>query len=500
MACCCARRGVAYRKGALRFFPLPMFLFILSRVALFGLLLVPLAHAQSAPSWVTFTTGRLASLQHDPAADRAVLTTLTDDGVVFHEVRLDGTEADQWLLPVGPVDGVTAYGEDFLVWASPCTGMRCPTDAVLRRVTRDGTEVWSRTFDWLYQDTIYGVSTTAAGNILVRGRQSVGSGPGTGGNGAYGGKLVVIDSSGDVQWGYSGEKYSTFAAFEEDEDGTYTVFGSYVWYYPDDYERHCPFVFRLSDAGQELSYECLVEDAPGYSLAGPVRPSGDYLFALDVDYEWGGLRLLRAAATGDVVSLSSPVPFGFTAEQVTLVEAEENGLWVVASSREETRLIRLDDRGAVVSGESFSLGVEEGVVTRAVRLPDGDLLVAGWGTSESNGKTVYGTFLARVWPGLTTSTKSGPTGEDVSVRAFPNPTRGPVSFRFRVPTAGSGSVTVYDAMGRRVAVLPDRAFGPGETTLSWDALDVSGWRVAPGLYTCVVSYEGGRASANVIVL
>jgi flagellar hook assembly protein FlgD len=68
----------------------------------------------------------------------------------------------------------------------------------------------------------------------------------------------------------------------------------------------------------------------------------------------------------------------------------------------------------------------------------------------------------------------------------PNPSRGTVALRFRLPAAGNGEFSMYDLRGRRVRVLARGSFPAGDQGLSWDGRDASGRRVAPGIYFAVV--------------
>ena len=73
--------------------------------------------------------------------------------------------------------------------------------------------------------------------------------------------------------------------------------------------------------------------------------------------------------------------------------------------------------------------------------------------------------------------------------ARPNPARSVATVRLGVPEAGPVEVAVYDAVGRRVAVLAS-----GERSVGWHALTVEAGRLAPGVY--VVRAVGGGAVAT----
>jgi hypothetical protein len=64
----------------------------------------------------------------------------------------------------------------------------------------------------------------------------------------------------------------------------------------------------------------------------------------------------------------------------------------------------------------------------------------------------------------------------------PNPSRAGVSFQFAVQKPGAVAVEVYDAAGRRVAVVLDRSFDRGVHSASWDGDGTAGTRVGAGVY------------------
>jgi len=55
---------------------------------------------------------------------------------------------------------------------------------------------------------------------------------------------------------------------------------------------------------------------------------------------------------------------------------------------------------------------------------------------------------------------------------YPNPFNPSTTIQFDVPEASAVRLSVYDALGREVAVLADRQFGPGRYQFSWDATGV----------------------------
>jgi hypothetical protein len=82
----------------------------------------------------------------------------------------------------------------------------------------------------------------------------------------------------------------------------------------------------------------------------------------------------------------------------------------------------------------------------------------------------------------------------------PNPSRGTVMLRFRMPAAGEGEVSMYDLRGRLVRVLARGGFPAGDQGLSWDGRDASGRRVAPGIYFALVRVGAQNIVGHVLRL
>jgi len=82
----------------------------------------------------------------------------------------------------------------------------------------------------------------------------------------------------------------------------------------------------------------------------------------------------------------------------------------------------------------------------------------------------------------------------------PNPFGRGTTIHFDVPRSAAVRLEVFDAQGRRVRTLTDRAFEPGTHSLVWDGSDASGQRVRPGVYLYRMTTDGFRDQRRMVLL
>jgi flagellar hook assembly protein FlgD len=88
----------------------------------------------------------------------------------------------------------------------------------------------------------------------------------------------------------------------------------------------------------------------------------------------------------------------------------------------------------------------------------------------------------------------------VRLAVMPNPARGAVGISWGVPRAGTGTVAVYDILGRRVALLLKGPMEAGAHNLTWAGMDDASQTLSAGLYFVRFTGEAGTATARVILL
>jgi plastocyanin len=82
----------------------------------------------------------------------------------------------------------------------------------------------------------------------------------------------------------------------------------------------------------------------------------------------------------------------------------------------------------------------------------------------------------------------------------PNPTTERTSFRFALREAGTVRIEVFDARGRRVAVVLDRDMSAGTYVAAWNGRSSDGAPVPAGVYYLKMRSEGGTDRAQVTVV
>jgi hypothetical protein len=81
-----------------------------------------------------------------------------------------------------------------------------------------------------------------------------------------------------------------------------------------------------------------------------------------------------------------------------------------------------------------------------------------------------------------------------------NPAPGSLALRLDLPHAASVELGVFDAAGRRLAVLRSGAMAAGRWPLAWDGAGAGGARAAPGLYYVRLVADGRTLTRRVVLL
>lgn len=74
----------------------------------------------------------------------------------------------------------------------------------------------------------------------------------------------------------------------------------------------------------------------------------------------------------------------------------------------------------------------------------------------------------------------------------PNPSSGPVSLSYHLPSALNVRISIYDVLGRQIKVIADGRRPAGSHQARWDGRSSEGTAVGAGVYFCRITTEDGR--------
>jgi flagellar hook assembly protein FlgD len=83
---------------------------------------------------------------------------------------------------------------------------------------------------------------------------------------------------------------------------------------------------------------------------------------------------------------------------------------------------------------------------------------------------------------------------------YPNPFNPTTTVVFDVPFEGHLSLTVYDVLGRAVAVLAEGDFSPGVHSVTWNGRTSAGTDAAGGVYFVRMQSSHGFTAARKMLL
>ncbi len=317
-------------------------------------------------------------------------------------------------------------------------------DVWLLKLDSQGDTVWTRTYDFGFEDSGTGIIPFKLGNYLLTTTSCV----------AHCGGLLqeafcstlLIDSLGNVlKRRIFGGKKNVFSQANPTMDGGAILCGFTST--SDNFPNPDVWIVKL-DAEGEVSWS---------------RTIG---FPLKYD---GGLSIFQSKEGGYYLAAYS--------QGVQTPEMNFDNWWLLRlTSAGDTLWTRW--WGWPLNDDPYSL----------IPTSDGGLLIAGW--KDANSNPFYSLSLGN--PDIYI-VKADSLGETVSVRApsplapakpalgpiWPNPLNRSATMRILLPQVGQARLEVFDARGRRVATLLEGQFGAGERLVQWDA-----GNLPAGLYFC----------------
>ncbi|HLA62998.1 MAG TPA: T9SS type A sorting domain-containing protein, partial [Rhodothermales bacterium] len=222
------------------------------------------------------------------------------------------------------------------------------------------------------------------------------------------------------------------------------------------------------------------EDAGGKWAPRVTYVDGDLVFAW-ISYATGrsGVYARRYSASGDpqgvAFQVDTATPSGVS---LSTFAVSPSGTFVVAGTSTNARLMaQAYSAEGHPEGDAFQVNGATGSPVREPAVAEnarGDIIVV-WESAGQDGSG-YGVY-ARQYQRITAATETEPASR-LALSVTPSPVDGAGGrVRYAVPDAGPVHVSLYDALGREVAVLIDGVVAAGEHEASLD-----GAGLAPGVY------------------
>ena len=193
---------------------------------------------------------------------------------------------------------------------------------------------------------------------------------------------------------------------------------------------------------------------------------------------------------------SAPATYAIPSTAHTIEGGDFDGdgdidLGVASNSGSAAYVLLNNGDGTFGTAASYTTGSGTWTIGTADFNSDGALDLATTNYSTNNVSILLATGL-----GLSGSSFFVPRS---SFSVFPNPFRGSLRINCSLPPANS-SLRIFDAAGRLVRALPVTASRvPRSLSLTWDARDNAGRKVAPGLYFVTLESGTSRASTKVVL-
>lgn len=346
------------------------------------------------------------------------------------------------------------------------------------------------------------VSTLAASTSLCRKPEGVAFDRA----GLYGSTLLSADDGQYVKTTAGGTPAALGGAAAAARTGTIAMapagaFGGLAYTSSVDTDR----IYRLGTNGALTTFATGIRGAEGLAF-GPGGSWGTQLYVADAALTGlsatidGDAALYRVDASGQVSLVVQDAGLLAGASALAFDAAGSFGGDLFVSDILNERLLRVTPTGQITV---FATGFGNLFASGGLAFgPDGALYVADTGSGQPFSDTSGGSAVGRILRIVrfdTTGVPVDPTPR-LRLRAAPNPFIGSVAIDFTVPVPVGARLEIYDLRGRRVArPLFDELSEAGPRTVSWDARDDSGRRVAAGVYWARLTVGALSESVRLVV-
>jgi hypothetical protein len=451
-------------------------------------------------------------------SNSAWVVKLSAEGKIIWEECLSGYEVnsiietqDGGLVVAGPA----GYQDSTL------TGYHGDGDAWVARLSNSGSLIWQRIYGGTGDDDAVQILQTADGGFAFVGSTTstdddLSKCPGTGF-----GWLVKLSDSGEIQWQrrFARTWENLSGSLAESKSGEFVVVGecgdtaqnsSVDDSYLDGY------VAKFDDTGAIIWQELIRSGADLTPSAVLVLPDSTILLAGECFfgfYMTDTTHTIPLGGTGWLVKLNDT---GGTEWQKYIFETGNDAFYSIVptpdsdfivagnngNSERDAWVVRMDDTGGIVWQESFG-GSREDYAQSIVPTLDGGLIFAGGTNSDDSevsgwhgdSSSVYDDMWVVKLGGTDVAQVSVSSADPLLVRCYPNPASSEAVLSFNLPQSAEVSISILDALGREMQVIPALEMDAGAHEI---ALDAS--HIPTGIYECRINYGGASAVSKLVVV
>jgi hypothetical protein len=123
-----------------------------------------------------------------------------------------------------------------------------------------------------------------------------------------------------------------------------------------------------------------------------------------------------------------------------------------------------------------------------------------YATNPTTGQTGALLLTPEGATGVAESPEGAETAGRLAISATPNPLQVGTTFRFALAAPSHVSVSVYDVLGRRIALVADENYPSGTPAVIWDGRDEIGRQVASGVYFVRAETESHSSTRRIVVV
>lgn len=322
------------------------------------------------------------------------------------------------------------------------------SDVYLLKVNAEGDTLWTRTFGGAGSDWAVGVCETTDGCYGISGT----TGSFTQTRDAY---LVKVTSAGELVWQ---NRYGSAAPYREEfGTGVCAVAGG-----------------GMAATGWRTDQDQMDPGQLNLLIVGSGGTAADYRRFLDPYIEYG--TSICTTPAGDYLICGSAKNTTTHRNDLFLLKKPQTGTWAWAE---------------IMGGSGSDWGCS------VVGAEPDYYIIAGYTGSSGNGG--YDGWLLK----LSESPASAPDLVESTGLLLdgphPNPSGPVTALKFTLPARLAAELSVYDAGGRRVAVLAEGVFAAGGHVVTWPGTDDRGGLLSPGVYWARLT-AGEDVTARRIVL